>query len=50
MDQADMSYLPGYPFLRRAVLRHIVPARLRERFERALLARWGWFLYLEAVR
>jgi ubiquinone/menaquinone biosynthesis C-methylase UbiE len=50
MDQADMSYLPGYPFLRRAVLCHIVPARLRERFERALLARWGWFLYLEAAR
>lgn len=49
-DYADLSYIPGNVQINRYLVGRIVPRRWKKRWDNWLIARFGWFLYLEARR
>jgi SAM-dependent methyltransferase len=49
LDQGEVPVIPGYALASRALDR-IVPRPTKARFDRALMARWGWFLFIEAEK
>jgi ubiquinone/menaquinone biosynthesis C-methylase UbiE len=44
-DLSDLSHVPGYRLAGR-----ILPPQTRLKLDRAIMERWGWFLYIEAVK
>jgi ubiquinone/menaquinone biosynthesis C-methylase UbiE len=49
-DLSDLSHVPGYRLLNRALAGRVISAEAKLRLDRAIMERWGWFLYVEAVK
>jgi ubiquinone/menaquinone biosynthesis C-methylase UbiE len=49
-DLADLSHVPGYLLLNRGAARRLLSPEAKLRLDRAIMERWGWFLYIEAVK
>ena len=49
-DLSDLSHVPGYPLLNRILFKRIVSPVAKARLDDAIVSRWGWFLYVEAVK
>lgn len=44
-DLSDLSHVPGYVRIGR-----LIPRAAKQKLDDAIMRRWGWFLYLEAVK
>ena len=49
-DLSDLSHVPGYLLLNRALAGRVISAEAKRRLDQAIMERWGWFLYIEAVK
>ncbi len=49
-DLSDLSHVPGYLLLDRYLVGRVLPPAAKLRLDRAIMERWGWFLYIEAKK
>jgi ubiquinone/menaquinone biosynthesis C-methylase UbiE len=49
-DLSDLSHLPGYLLLDRFLVGRVLSPAAKLRLDRAIMERWGWFLYIEATK
>ncbi len=49
-DLADLSHVPGYVPFNRVLAGRVLSPAAKLRLDRAIMERWGWFLYIEAVK
>jgi 2-polyprenyl-3-methyl-5-hydroxy-6-metoxy-1,4-benzoquinol methylase len=49
-DLSDLSHVPGYRLLDQFLVGKVLSPEAKLRLDRAIMERWGWFLYVEAVK